>query len=472
MTQPLVSIVCTVYNKAPWLEQAIDSFLNQVTDFPYEIVLIDDCSTDNSRKILARYQHAYPERIRVYYNEENLGIARTWLKVCDLIETPYLARCDGDDYWIDSGKLQRQLDALLANPASKWSSTDIDFVDEEDQVLIRSVFESGQMPYVHDFETMLATRGFLAPSTWLVETKLMQEVNHGIDVNTADDTFDMQLDLFQKTSLTYIPQSTVAYRVNQGSDSRPTDFAKLEYRFNALLATQNAYLDKYPQSNYREMLRILLDRNNRYELELTRQSAGLEQLGFERVTLYFDRAGHGFCEEDTRSFPLQHQETLSFRLPEDCQRVRIDVSERPSFYRFIRLKGENGAEIAPQFHNGIHTGDFYLFPNPDPQLIYELPKGRYGKSFTLSYHMCELNDLYSDDYLGKVLAQELLDLSYRLAAEVRTSVGLLQEKLYLTEQVKKQQANLEELTHLYNSVVFSRRWKIPTKIINFFRRKS
>ena len=72
-------------------------------------------------------------------------------------------------------------------------------------------------------------------STWLVDRDLMLEVNQELDLTTSDDTFNLQLELFQRTSLAYLDEATVAYTINQGSDSRPTDFRKLERRFHKLL---------------------------------------------------------------------------------------------------------------------------------------------------------------------------------------------------------------------------------------------
>ncbi|CRH92079.1 Hyaluronan synthase [Chlamydia trachomatis] len=472
MMKPVVSIVCTVYNKATWLAQTIDSFLAQQVDFPVEIILIDDSSTDSSRKIIQAYQEKYSDQIKAFYNDSNLGIAKTWLKACEFATGDYIARCDGDDYWIDPLKLQKQVELLKENPESVWSSTDIDYVDENGNIIGQSIFENGQVPKAHSFETMLATRGFMAPSTWLVDASLVREVNRQINLHTADDTFDIQLDLFQRTTLAYLPEATVAYRINQGSDSRPKDFQKLEHRFNKLLETQNDYLDKYPTSDYREMLRILLERNNNYELTLTQQAAGLEQLGFERVTIYFDCNDKGFNQEEILQVPLEKNGKVAIHLPDNCRRIRVDLSERPSFYSFVKLQADSTqTRLLPQYMNGSVLSGNVIFPRPDPQMIYEIDTEMYGRDFTLSYEVAELNNLYSDDYLAKVLAQGWANEKLLVHDLTHEKVAAIQELSHLRALVEKQQVDLEEVTRLYNAVTHSRRWTIPTKIINFFRRK-
>ncbi|AUW96210.1 glycosyltransferase [Streptococcus pluranimalium] len=472
MGSSLVSIVCTVYNKRKWIEQTIDSFLSQKTNFEFDIVIIDDASTDGSQDILAEFEKQYPEKITVFYNEKNLGIAETWLKICDTIQTPYIARCDGDDVWINPQKLQLQVEALRNNPKSKWSSTDIDLIDENGNLIDSSIFESGKMSKVHDFETLLSTRGFLAPSTFLVETKLIQEINHQIDLETADDTFDIQLNLFQKTELTYIPESTVLYRVNQGSDSRPTDFSKVEDRFNKLLRTQKNYLDRYPDSNYREMLEILLDRNNQYELELSKKAAGLEQLGFEKITIYFDKDGEGFSQKAIEQYPLETQSDIGIILPENCNRIRIDMSEQPSFYdSIILISKATNTQIFPVFSNAIVIDVAYVFPDSDPQMIFELPQDIYGKDFILKYKTSEINDIQSSNYIAKKLSKDVHDLKMIYQKSLKAQTILENHQKQLQDKIEEQRREIEYITQLYNGVISSRRWSIPTKIINFLRRK-
>ena len=465
MTEPLVSILCTVYNKEPWLVQTIESFLAQETDFPVEILLIDDASTDGSKSIIEDYQARYPEQIRAFYNVENLGIAKTWVAICQEARGFYIARCDGDDFWLDQHKLQKQVALLKDRPQSRWSNTDFDLYNEKGQLISQAGFENGTIPLADSFEKMLATRGFTMASTWLVERDLMLEVNAELDLTTSDDTFNLQMDLFQRTELAYLPEATVAFVINQGSDSRPKDFERIAQRFNRLMETQNHYLDKYPNSNYREMLSLLLERVNRFELDLTRKEAGLAQIGLQLVTIYLDRAGKGFNEEDILQFPLAKADSIVLNLPEDCTTIRVDLSEIPNFFQEARLLvRDSQTEVLPSFTNGIILGEAVVFPNPDPQLVYTIPREVVGHQLQLDYQLFELDNLYSDAYIGKVLAQDLSAAKAKLNELQRETIDVQQRNSRL-------QKELEDISHLYNSVIHSRRWTIPTKIINFLRRK-
>ncbi|MBH2007640.1 glycosyltransferase [Candidatus Saccharibacteria bacterium] len=258
MNDVLVSVICTNYNKGEWIAEAIESFLRQETDFRYEIVLIDDCSTDQSRDIVKKYAKKYPNKIRAFYNKENLGITKTWKKICKEARGKYIARCDGDDYWVDDLKLSKQVALLAKNKNSLWCTTDGNTVNPDGTIVQRAVFESGTTKRSTSYADMLATKGFTMPSAWLVDAKLMQQINAEMSDTAVDDTFNIQLDLFQKTTLTYLPDVTVSYRVNEGSDSRPTDSEAVKARDVRLLETQLEYIDKYKDVSYREIIEHLL----------------------------------------------------------------------------------------------------------------------------------------------------------------------------------------------------------------------
>lgn len=261
-----VSIVCTNYNKGDWIAEAIESFLRQEVDFRYEILVIDDGSTDHSPKIIRDYAGKHPEIIKAFFNQKNIGITKTWTKVCKEAKGKYIARCDGDDYWIDNKKLQKQVKLLEKNKDSLWCSTDYNIITPEGKLVHESAFKSGLVDRSDSYAMMLATKGFTMASTWLVEANLMRKINTEVDSSAVDDTFNIQLDLFNKTKLTYLPEPTVVYRLHDGSDSRPIEMEKIRSRHERLLKTQLEYIEKYKDVDYAEILKILLRRNLLYEM--------------------------------------------------------------------------------------------------------------------------------------------------------------------------------------------------------------
>ena len=444
-TTPFVSIICTVFNKEPWLKKTIDSFLAQKTEFLFEIILVDDASTDGSRKIIADYQASHPDLIRAFYQDENLGIAKTWVTICKEARGQYIARCDGDDFWIDPLKLQKQVDLLDSKPDCKWSNTDFDIYDEHGNFVSKAGFANQTIPLADTYEKMLATRGFTMASTWLVDRDLMLDVNQELDLTTSDDTFNLQLELFQRTSLAYLDEATVAYTINQGSDSRPCDFRKLERRFHKLLQTQLTYLDKYPNADFKEMTKILLDRTNTYEIRLSKPMDSLSHIGMESVTIYFGDEENTYSEDRTMTKLLQKEDNFIIDIPKGTSVIRVDLSERPSYYSEVELKDTSGKLIPPVYTNGVISEGYYLFSEPDPQLIYDVEP---EEAYQLNYKMISLDNPSEPDYIGKVFAAEMLDCQNRL---------------------KNLESELEATKEAYNTVIHSRRWTIPTKILKFFR---
>lgn len=257
--KPLVSVVVTNYNKGDWIKDALDSFLMQKANFEFEVIAIDDKSTDHSVDIIRRYAKRYPAKIRAFYNEKNLGITKTWIKACKKVRGKYIARCDGDDYWIDENKLQKQVDALEKSKKSQWCCTDYNIIDRSGSLIQEGAVGSGYIKRPENYAEMLAKKGFTMASTWLVGTSLMLEVNNEVNPSAVDDTFNIQLDLFNKTNLIYIPDVTTVYRIGYESDSRPVNQKDTQRRNKKLLDTQKEYLKKYRNKNYLEIIEYLLN---------------------------------------------------------------------------------------------------------------------------------------------------------------------------------------------------------------------
>lgn len=112
----MVSVCCTTYNHKPFIAQTIESFLMQQTNFQFEIVVGDDCSTDGTSAVLETFREKYPTKVKVLSPPQNIGAHRNMINTANACKGKYLALCDGDDYWTDPYKLQKQVDFLEQNP--------------------------------------------------------------------------------------------------------------------------------------------------------------------------------------------------------------------------------------------------------------------------------------------------------------------------------------------------------------------
>ncbi len=113
--KPKLTVVCLAYNHEKFIRQALDSFMMQKTNFPFEVIVHDDASTDKTAEIIREYQQKYPDIIKPIFQTENQYQKRMdplAYFMADKIKGQYVALCEGDDYWTDENKLQKQVDFL------------------------------------------------------------------------------------------------------------------------------------------------------------------------------------------------------------------------------------------------------------------------------------------------------------------------------------------------------------------------
>lgn len=124
---PLVSIICNTYNHVDYIRQCLDGFLMQKTTFPIEILVHDDASIDGTADIVREYEALYPDLIKPIYqnvNQYSKGVKVTLEYQYSRAKGKYIALCEGDDYWTDSLKLQKQVDFLERNSDYSMACSD------------------------------------------------------------------------------------------------------------------------------------------------------------------------------------------------------------------------------------------------------------------------------------------------------------------------------------------------------------
>ncbi len=115
LSSPVVSICCIAYNHENFISEAMDSFLMQETSFPFEIVICEDCSSDGTLEIIKKYEKKFPTIVNLIVSKYNGGMNKNFDRVLGVAEGKYIALCEGDDYWIDPEKLQKQVGFLNEN---------------------------------------------------------------------------------------------------------------------------------------------------------------------------------------------------------------------------------------------------------------------------------------------------------------------------------------------------------------------
>lgn len=171
---PIVSVYMVTYNHDPYIAQAIEGVMMQQTDFEFELVIGEDASQDRTRKICFEYQKWYPDKIRVLWSEENVTrpYGGNGPRVMARCRGEFIAFCEGDDYWTDPLKLQKQVDAMLANPQCTLCFSDAKIMDARINEMLpwpgHSAFREGVQDRVAFFDIYIRER-----VPWIMTATLM-----------------------------------------------------------------------------------------------------------------------------------------------------------------------------------------------------------------------------------------------------------------------------------------------------------
>jgi glycosyltransferase involved in cell wall biosynthesis len=214
---PLVSICCITYNHENFIRDAIEGFLMQDTTFPVEILINDDASTDKTAHIIREYEKNYPDVIFPIYqsvNQRSKGIKPNPTFNYPRTRGKYIALCEGDDYWTDPLKLQKQVEFLEGNEEFSACFTNADFVNEIDdthRMYVRDL-QQGDV----DIKDIIVKGGYIYPTASLVFNKKM--VNHNLQSNIPELAGDSLLifNLAIHGKVYFIDQKTCVYRRWEG----------------------------------------------------------------------------------------------------------------------------------------------------------------------------------------------------------------------------------------------------------------
>jgi glycosyltransferase involved in cell wall biosynthesis len=175
ISEPLVTIQCLAYNHQNYIKDAIEGFLSQETNFPFEIIIHDDASTDGTAKIIKVYEKKYSKIIKAIYQKENKFQAGKRNEIGDTIyeqtKGKYIALCEGDDYWIDESKLQIQIDEMNKDDNIHLcfhTAKRIDCLSDNDEIIIGKYDDKTS---IIPFEFILTRPSGMIPTGSMIYTK-------------------------------------------------------------------------------------------------------------------------------------------------------------------------------------------------------------------------------------------------------------------------------------------------------------
>lgn len=256
---PLVSICCITYNQAFYIKDALESFLMQKTDFPFEIIIHDDASTDDTLMIVEEYQKRYPDIINLIRQDENQyqkGIKISKEFVWPNVRGEFIAVCEGDDYWIDDCKLQKQVDALN-------ESKDVDlcfgygFKKYKSGSLKRFNYYGSQRKIVRLRELIVKGGGAMPTASIMLRKTVLENIPDWFDSAPVGDFY---LQCFaSKNGALYLPEAFCVYRVQaQNSWSSSFDKIKVDYLNKSIFSLNK--LDEFFLYKYKNEVSYLRSR--------------------------------------------------------------------------------------------------------------------------------------------------------------------------------------------------------------------
>lgn len=217
--KPLVSVACITYNHEKYIKDAIDGFLIQETDFPFEILIHDDASTDNTANIVREYAEKYPYIIKSIFQTENQYSKgkRIFQIATHLCAGDYIAICDGDDYWIDRHKLTKQISSMKNNPICNISfhaATQFDLNRGGVKQIIGRYANKNCIVKLEDI--ILKTHGMIPTASCLIKKEAMDRVIDFQKENPFLTVGDIYIQIIGSLSggAMYIDEVMSIYRLN------------------------------------------------------------------------------------------------------------------------------------------------------------------------------------------------------------------------------------------------------------------
>lgn len=215
---PVVSVLCFAYNQEPYISQTLDGFLMQKTDFPFDVIVHDDASTDETANIIREYENKFPKIIKPIYETENQYSKNDGCLgriMDDASKGKYWAYCEGDDYWIDENKLQKQVEMLESDKSASMVYTAFSCIDAKGNS-VKSEYHNHLMnvSFSGDIFSKLLAGNFILTCTTMYRSEVL------LDSLKKKSPVDMDYLNFlfasAKGKCMYMNEVTAKYRIHGG----------------------------------------------------------------------------------------------------------------------------------------------------------------------------------------------------------------------------------------------------------------
>jgi glycosyltransferase involved in cell wall biosynthesis len=276
-----VSVFFITYNHEKYVATALESIVTQKVNFDFELIIGEDCSTDKTRAICEDYAARYPHIIRLLPSDRNYGPMNNALRVFHECKGEYVAVCEGDDYWTDTNKLQRQVDFLDANPDYAMCFTGVEVRDEMGWNYPQDFYFPAHTKDTYTIEDLILSDKVITPTATLLFRNVLPDPFPEFFRHTFSGDLFLQMLAADKGKVKYLDTKMAVYRNHSGGLSKSP--AQAERTNNSI---KQLYLDANKYFNYKYDAVI---RRRIFELSKVRLIFGAkEKKGLDRVKHYFN----------------------------------------------------------------------------------------------------------------------------------------------------------------------------------------
>ena len=299
MDDIIVSICCLTYNHEKYIRQMLESLLCQKTNFKYEILIHDDASTDGTKSIIREYEEKYPDIIKPIYQKENQhskGVRISLTYQYPRISGKYIAFCEGDDFWCDENKLQRQYDLMEQNPDAVICTHRVECVDETAKKTVgfypTCSFNDCFLSQEEFFNYLLDENYYPFHTTsYFVRTSLMKKLLFNIpDFYTAFPAGDVTLLLYAATmgGLIYFDDVCSKYRIlSVSSISRKLENRDIKIMYSKRFIEAFQLYDKYTNKIKHEQIKKIV---TKYEFNFFIAQENMRELRNKKYRFVIENA--------------------------------------------------------------------------------------------------------------------------------------------------------------------------------------
>ena len=275
----MVSVWVITYNHEKFISQALESLVNQRTNFEFNIIIGEDFSMDNTLSICKNYAMRYPGKIVLLPSDKNWGPIPNTFRTLDACKGKYIALCEGDDFWTDENKLQKQVDFLENNSEFSMCFSDALLVRENDKNSVTITEKLGKE--VFTMEDVITKQWIIPTATVLFRNTLPNPLPEFFFKSDSGDII-FQILMADLGKIKYMNQTTAAYRQHEGGITRSE-----EYMFGNLFNMFDLFenFNKYYQYKYHNEFRKKL-----FEMSKTILIYGSRNLkGISKIKYVFKR---------------------------------------------------------------------------------------------------------------------------------------------------------------------------------------